>query len=108
MAPGVVQLGILAVLFQVIIIAGFYSYLRWRYPIPDAELRPRTKSLLLSGLVLVTFGQLAAFGAIGSLRVASVFSVRQAIRIQNAGFLVTFLGYGVLVVGFALYPRKSD
>jgi membrane protein YdbS with pleckstrin-like domain len=46
MVPGFVQLGILAVLFQVIIIAGFYSYLSWRYPIPDAELSPRTKSLL--------------------------------------------------------------
>ena len=108
MVPGFVQVGILAVLFQVFIITGFYGYLRWRYSIPYAELRHRTKWLLLIGLVLVTLGQLAALGAIGSLRVASIFSLRQAIRIQNAGFLVTFIGYGILVVGLALYPRKPD
>ncbi|MFD1565656.1 hypothetical protein ACFR99_19205 [Haloarchaeobius amylolyticus] len=101
-----VKLGILAVLFQVVVIAGFYGYLRWRHPVPHAESRPRTKRLLLGGVVLITFGQLAAFGAIGSTRMASLFSLRQAIRIQNAGLLVTFIGYGILVVGFALYLRK--
>ena len=106
MIPGFVQLGIVAILFQGVVIAGFYGYLRWRHPVPDAESRGRAKRLLLGGLVLVIFGQFAAFGAIGSLRVTPLFSLRQAIRIQNTGLLVTLIGYGVLVVGFAPYLRK--
>lgn len=105
MIPRFIQFGILAILFQVVVISGFYGYLRWRQPVPDTDSRPRTKWLLIGGVVLLTFGQLAALAAIGSSRMASLVSLRQAIRLQNAGLLVTVIGYGILIVGFVPYLR---
>lgn len=106
MIRGFVQLGILAVLFQVVVIAGFYGYCRWRQPVTHSDSRPRTKWLLIGGVVLLTVGQLAALGAIGSTRVASHLSLREAIRLQNAGLLGTVTGYSIVVVGFVRYLRK--
>lgn len=105
MIPGFVQLGIVAVSFQVVVIAGFYGYLRWRQPVPPTDARPRPPWLLLGGVVLLTIGQLAALGAIGSTRMASHLSLRQAIQLQNSGLLATVIGYGILVVGFIRYLR---
>lgn len=106
MIPGFVQLGILAILFQIGVIGGFYGFLRWRQPVPHTDPGPRTKWLLIGGVILLAFGQLVALEAISYSRMASLLSLRQAIRLQNAGLLVTVIGYGIAVVGFVRYLRQ--
>lgn len=108
MIPGFVQLGILAVLFQLLIIAGLYAYLRWRRSATHDETRTRPAWVIGSGAVLAGLGQLVGLGAIGSLRTSPALSLQEAVLIQNAALAVTLLGYVVAVVGFVLYSRRGS
>lgn len=105
MIPGFVQLGLLATLFQVTIVVGIYSYLKWRNPAPSAGTRTRVNRILGSGILLVVLGQFAALWAVGSLRIVPLFSLEQAFRVTDAGFVVMLIGYTVIVAGFILYGR---
>ncbi|MFC7138533.1 hypothetical protein ACFQMA_01630 [Halosimplex aquaticum] len=107
MIPGFVQLGILVIFFQVLGIAGFYAYLRWQRPAAGAGSVTRAEWILASGVGLLTLGQLAGLGAIGSLRTAPLLSLRQAMVVQNVSLLAALAGYGIVVVGFVLYSRDS-
>lgn len=107
MIPGFVQLGVLAILFQVLVIAVFYRYVTWRLSTPPAGIQSRAKLVIGSGVALVVLGQLAGFGAISSLWTTTILSVRRVIFVQNIGFIVTLMGYVVVVAGFVLYSRGS-
>lgn len=107
MIPGFVQLGALAVLLQMVVITAFYGYLRWQTPAPSAGTRTRVNRILASGVVLVGLGQLAALGAVGSLRTAPLLSLRQSAIITDAGFIGVLIGYVVTVAGFILYIRAT-
>lgn len=106
MIPGFVQLGVLATLFQVAIVVGFYGYLRWRSSDPPAGTRSRVNRILGCGILLVVLGQFGALGAVGSLRIAPLLSLQQAFLVTDAGFVVMLLGYVVIVAGFVLYGRS--
>ena len=107
MVPGFVQLGVLAVLFQLLVIAGFYGYLKWRRSVPHSEAQRRAKRVLGIGVGLVALGQLAGLGALGSLRTAPLLSLQQATFVQNTGLIVTLIGYIGVVAGFILYSQAS-
>jgi hypothetical protein len=107
MVPGFVQVGVLAVLFQSLVIAGVYGYLKWRRSDPYSEAQTRAKRILCVGVGLAALGQLVGLGTVGSLRTAPLLSLQQAIFVQNAGLIVTLIGYVVVVAGFVLYSRTS-
>jgi hypothetical protein len=100
--PGFVLLGGLAVATQLVVIAGVYGYLRYRRPVPHQ----RTAALLLGGSLCVAFGQLAALGAVGSLRVSPFLSLHEAVLIQKVGLLVAGVGYVGVFAGFVTYSRN--
>jgi len=106
MIPGFVQLGVLAVLFQLAIIAGFYGYLRWRHPAPHPEVQTHANWTLGAGIVLTILGQFAGLAAVGSLRTVPLLSFQQAMFVQNAGLVVAIIGYLVIIAGFVLYSRS--
>lgn len=105
--PGFVQLGALAVLFQLLVVVGFHGYLRYRHPIADPEVRRRVVRVLVGGGGLVAFGQLAALGAVGSLWVTSLLSLEQALVVQDAGLLITLVGYLGIFAGFVVHGRAT-
>lgn len=108
MIPGFVQLGLLAVLFQLAVIGGFYGYVRYRNSISDVTTRRRVVKILAGGGCLLAVGQAAALGAIGSLRTSPWLSFEQALFVQDAGLLVTLVGYLVVFAGFVIHGRASD
>ncbi|MFB6234088.1 MAG: hypothetical protein ABEH81_13555 [Halopenitus sp.] len=108
MVPGFVQLGVLAVLFQLLVLAGFYGYCRWQLSAARSETRTRTKRVLGGGVALAVGGQLLALGAVGSLRTHSLLSLDQAFLVQDVGLAAALLGYVLTGVGFALYCRDND
>lgn len=108
MVPGFVQLGALAVLLQLVVVGVFYGYLRVRHPVADPAARRRVVGVLAGGSTLVALGQLAALGAIGSLQVRPLLSVRQALLVQDVGLLVALVGYLGLVAGVVMHGRASD
>lgn len=105
MVPGFVQLGVIAVLFQLLGIGGFYGYLRYRHPVETTGTRRRVVRILGGGAALTALGQLVALSATGSLRVAPLLSLRQAMIVQDAGLLVAVVGYGGVVAGFVIQSR---
>lgn len=105
MVPGFVQLGVIAVLLQLLGIGGFYGYLRYRHPVTTAATRRRVVRILGGSAALTALGQLVALSAIGSLRVAPLLSLRQAMIVQDAGLLVAVVGYGGVVAGFVIQSR---
>jgi hypothetical protein len=106
--PGFVQLGLLAVLFQLAVIGGFYGYVQYRRPVTDSEAWWRAVKTLAGGICLLAVGQAAALGALGSLRTSPFLSFEQALFIQDAGLLVTLVGYLVVFAGFVIHGRASD
>ncbi|MEF8807443.1 hypothetical protein [Natronomonas sp.] len=107
MVPGFVQLGLIALLFQLTIIGGFYGYLRYRHPVGDPSARWRVLKILAGGTCLLAIGQTAALGAVGSLRVTPLLSFEQALLVQDAGLVVTLVGYLVVFAGFVIHSRAS-
>lgn len=107
MVPGFVQLGLLALVFQLLIIGGFYGYLRYRNPVADSKTRQRVRRVLAGGVCLLAVGQASALGAVGSLRVTPLLSFEQALLIQDAGLLITLVGYLVVFAGFVIHSRAS-
>ncbi|QLD86902.1 hypothetical protein HWV23_14595 [Natronomonas halophila] len=107
MVPGFVQLGLIALLFQLTIIGGFYGYLRYRHPVADSSTRRRVMKVLAGGACLLAIGQAAALGALGSLMVTPLLSFEQALFIQDAGLFLTLVGYIVVFAGFVLHSRAS-
>jgi hypothetical protein len=105
--PGFVQLGLLALLFQLAVIGGFYGYLRHQHPIDDSTARRRVLKVLAGGTCLLAIGQAAALGSVGSLRVSPLLSFEQALLIQDAGLLLTLVGYIVVFAGFVIHSRAS-
>lgn len=108
MVPGFVLLGALAVLFQLLVVVGFYGLIRYRRPIADSASRRRAVRVVSGGVGLAVFGQLAALGAVGSLRVTAVFSLEQAITLMNVGVLVALIGYAGVCGGFAIRLRAGE
>ena len=108
MVPGVVRLGVLAVLFQLLVVAGFYGYLAWRNPVPDAGERTRAGRLVAGGAALVAVGQLAGLGAVGSLRTSPLLSFDRATSVANGGLVVALIGYVAVGAGFVVYGRATD
>lgn len=102
MVPGFVQLGALAVLAQLVVIGGFYGYLRLRHTVPSVT-RRRIAVTLVGGSALAALGQLAALGAIGSLQVSPALSFEQAMLVQDAGLALALLGYTGVFAGFGWY-----
>lgn len=107
MVPGFVLLGLLAVLFQVVVIAGLYGYLRYRHPVGRPETRTRVVRLLGGGAALAALGQVVALGAIGSLWVSPLLSFERALLVQDAGLAVALVGYLGVGAGFVVHGRAG-
>lgn len=108
MIPGFVQLGLLALAFQLLIIGGFYGYLRYQSPVTDSNTQRRVRNVLVGGICLLAAGQAAALGAVGSLRVTPLLSFEQALFVQDAGLFITLVGYLAVFAGFVIHSRASD
>jgi len=104
MVPGFVQLGVLAVSLQAATIAGLYASLRRRSDSSGDSLRPELA--LGVGLTLAVVGQLAAIGAIGSLRTDPLLDLQGTILVQNVGFGAAIVGYVGVGIGVLLYSRR--
>ncbi|WP_336135493.1 hypothetical protein [Natronomonas amylolytica] len=107
MVPGFVQLGLIALLFQLAVIGGFYGYLRYRHPVGDSMARRRVLKVLAGGVCLLAIGQAAAIGSVGSLWVSPLLSFEQALLIKDAGLLLTLVGYIVVFAGVVIHSRTS-
>lgn len=105
MVPGFVPLGPLAVPFQVLVIAGFYGYLRCRHPVGRPATPTRVVRLLAGGAALAALGQVVALGAIGSLRVSPLLSFERALLAGDAGLAVALVGYLGVGAGFVVPGR---
>lgn len=108
MVPGFVQIGVLAITFQLLVIAGLYAYLRYRQPAGNSAAHQRSTRILWGGAAVAAFGQLVALGAVGSLQVISLLSLSHALAVQDAGLLVALVGYTSVFVGFVMYGRSNE
>ncbi|WP_335999078.1 hypothetical protein [Halorientalis halophila] len=106
--PGFVVLGLVAVGFQLLVVGGLYWYVNGQQSGADPALRRRAIRVLSVGTVLALGGQAVALAATGSPRVSPLLSLRDAIRVQNAGFLAGGLGYLGVFAGFFLLSRAGD
>jgi hypothetical protein len=106
--PGFVVLGAVAVLFQLLVIGGFYGYLHYRRPVPDPATRKRAASILGIGAAVAAIGQLVGFGAIGYVRVAGGLTLGQAASIAETGVLVAGIGYLGVFAGFVVHSRAAE
>jgi hypothetical protein len=106
--PGFVRLGLLAVATQVVFVGGTHIYFGYRHPVDDAVSRRRSTGLLFGGVGVAALGQLAALGAIGSLRVTPLLSFETALALQDAGLLVTGVGYVGVLAGLVVRVRAAD
>lgn len=107
MVPGFVQVGLIAVAFQLLIVGGFFGHLRRRRRITDPVARRRVVGIVAFGAVLTALGQLAALGALGSLWVSPALSFEQALLVQDSGLLAAFVGYLVVFAGFVVHGRAA-
>ena len=108
MVPGFARLGVLVVLFNVLVVAAVYAYLRYRYPVNDRAVRRRVDWGVGGGTALATLGLLAALGAPGSLWLTDELTFEQATTIVDAGAVAALGGYAVVCVGLAIHVRASD
>lgn len=107
MVPGFVQLGIGAVLVQLLVLGGLYGYLHHRHPVTDATARRRTATALVAGTTLAMLGQLATLGAMGVLHVSPLLSFEQALLVQELGLLCAVGGYVGVGAGLVLHSKAS-
>ena len=105
--PGFVRLGLLAVAAQVAVVVAVHASLGSRLPGSDAD-RRRSARLLFGGIGVAALGQLAALGAIGSLRVTPLLSFETALLVQDVGLLVTGVGHAGVLVGLVVRVRAAD
>jgi hypothetical protein len=108
MLPGFVHLGLLAVAAQVVLVGAVNTYLGYRRPVEDPVRRRRSAGLLFGGIGIAALGQLAALGAIGSLRVTPLLSFETALAVQDAGLLATGVGYVGVIGGLVVRARATD
>lgn len=108
MVPGFVTLGAIAILAQILVIAAVYRYLQRRRQVAQSLARRRVRRLVFSGTFLIGIGQSLAIGAVGSLRVAAVLTLREAFLAQDIGLVLAFLGYLLVIVGFVAHARSAD
>lgn len=108
MIPGFVWLGVLAVLFQLLVVVVIYGYARYRRPVERPAERQRADRAVGGGIVLVGLGQLAGLGATGILRVAPLLSLSEAILVQNASLVVALVGYLAVGTGFVVHARATE